>query len=308
MSLLERSLFALPRIIARNAGHNIPTRNAHSRDRIRLRVRIHGGTELPAMLPVNYGGHLPRWIHYRTMTTLIFEFDGINDLALEVTKAIVDRNEESGKIDSKEAGPLAVAAALSDFFEIAAAVDQGAVFLDSDELAEFAEHGLDLLDRLAYQLLVLEVMEHRENMARIFASIGIWLARREATLENLEGIADGFGRITNGLTETSELAEICQLMEEVAEATSTKVQMDDDRSNPYRPWRVLNLNAGIAATRSLDPELMKQTFDNLGRRLPQDMPYFLADGRRQLLLQEVPDAVRDVVNQYAERWPTAPAH
>ncbi len=242
------------------------------------------------------------------MTTLIFELEGINDLALEVTKAIVDKNEETGKIDNKEAGPLAVAAALSDFFEIAAAVDQGAVFLESEELAEFSDHGLDLLDRLAYQLLVLEVMEHRENMARIFASMGLWLARRDAALGNLEGIADGFGRITNGLSDQKDLAEICRLMEEVAEATPDELQMDEDRSNPYRPWRVLNLNAGIAATRSLDPELMKQTFDNLGRRLPQDMPGFFADGQRQMVMQEVPEDVRAVVDQYAERWPATPAH
>jgi len=242
------------------------------------------------------------------MTTLILGLDGINDLALEVTKAIVDRNEQSGKIDSQEAGPLAVAAALSDFFEVAAALDQGAVFFESDELAEFADHGLDLLDRLAYQLLVLEVMEHRDNMAKIFASIGIWLARREATLDNLEGIADGFGRITNGLSDTGELAEICRLMEEVADAASEAVRLDDEKGNPYRPWRVLNLNAGIAATRSLDPELMTQTFDNLGRRLPQDLPGFLADGKRQMAIQDVPEAVREVMDRYVERWPSAPAH
>lgn len=242
------------------------------------------------------------------MSTLLFDIDDINDLALEVTKAIVDRNEETGKIESKDAGPLAVAAALSDFFEIATALDKGAVFFENDELAEYAAHGLDLFDRLAYQLLVLEVMEHREDMARIFASIGIWLARRDAILDNLEGIADGFGRITNGLNDQDQLAEMCRLMEEVADAVSEPLRMDDDQSNPYRPWRVLNLNAGIAATRSLDPELMEQTFDNLGRRLPQDMPGFFADGRRQMIVQDVPDDVKDVINRYADRWPAAPAH
>ena len=242
------------------------------------------------------------------MTTLIFDIEGINDRALDVTMAIIERNEQTGKIDNKEAGPLAVAAALSDFFEIATALDKDAIFLEGDELAEFAAHGLDLLDRLAYQLLVLEVMEHRQNMAVIFASLGVWLSRRDAVLDNLEGIADGFGRITNGLSDRRELAEIAQLMEEVADVVSEQIRLDDDTSNPYRPWRVLNLNAGIAATRSLDPQLIERTFDNLGRRLPQDMPGFLADGKRQMLLQTVPDAVRDVIDRYADRWPTTPVH
>jgi hypothetical protein len=97
-------------------------------------------------------------------------------------------------------------------------------------------------------------------------------------------------------------------MEEVAKAASEKKQMDEDRSNPWRPWRVLNLNAGIAATRSCDPQLMERVFENLGRRLPYDMPGFLADGRRQMMTQNVPEAVREVMNRYAEKWPARPAH
>lgn len=247
-------------------------------------------------------------VHFDAMATLIFDIDGINDLALEITKAIVERNEQTGKIENREAGPLAVAAALSDFFEIATALDRGAVDLESDELSELAAHGLDLLDRLAYQLLVLEVMEQRGNMARVFASIGVWLSRRGATLDNLEGIADGFGQITNGLQEPRELAEICALMAEVADAVADDVRVDDDQSNPYRPWRVLNLNTGIAATRSLDPELMERTFETLGRHLPNDMPGFLADGRRHLIAQEVPDAVREIMERYANKWPPARPH
>ena len=79
-----------------------------------------------------------------------------------------------------------------------------------------------------------------------------------------------------------------------------------DRSNPWRPWRVLNLNTGIAATRSLDPELMKQVFDQLVKRLPDDVSGFFADGKRQMDAQDVPQEVRDVLNQYAEKWPSEP--
>ncbi len=243
------------------------------------------------------------------MTTLIFEIEAISDLALEVMKAVIDKNEQTNKFDDPESGPLAVASALSDFFQIASALGQGHATLETDEMAEFADYGLDLLDRVAYQLLSLEVMEQRENMARIFASIGVWFSRQDATLDNLEGIADGFGRLTNGLTDPKELGEMCQLMGEVADAASNRVQLDeDDKNNPYRPWRVLNLNAGIAATRSLDPQLMEQTFDDLVRRLPSDMPGFLADGKRQMITQNVPDEVRAVMDRYAEKWPASLPH
>jgi hypothetical protein len=53
---------------------------------------------------------------------------------------------------------------------------------------------------------------------------------------------------------------------------------------------------------------MERVFDNLGRRLPYDMPGFLADGKRQMMTQNVPEAVREVMNRYAEKWPDRPAH
>ena len=138
--------------------------------------------------------------------------------------------------------------------------------------------------------------------------MAVWLARREAVIDNLDGAADGFGMLVNGLSEPGELAEMCQLMEEVIESVSEQIQLDEDRSNPWRPWRVINLNAGIAATRSLEPGLMEDTFEKLGRRLPHDMPGFFADGRRQMMTQNVPEAVTEVMNRYADKWPDKSPH
>lgn len=240
------------------------------------------------------------------MSRLIFEIEAIADLAKQVAQDLVARNEQTNKIDSEQAGPVAVAAALSDFFEAAVALDDGKLYLEGPELAEFGDFGINLLDRLSYQLLVLEIMERLDDMALIFASFGVWSSRHDVMLDNLEGIANGFARLTNGVSDPRELAEMCQYMEEVADVASPDVQKDEDRGNPYRPWRVLNLNAGIAATRSLDAELMEHTFEQLGRRLPYEMPGFLADGERQMATQQVPDAVRNVIEHYVKKWADAP--
>ncbi|MEN8711394.1 MAG: hypothetical protein ABF326_04270, partial [Arenicellales bacterium] len=136
----------------------------------------------------------------------------------------------------------------------------------------------------------------------------VWLARRHAVINNLKGTADGFGKLVNRLSEPNDLAEMCQVMEEVIEAAAEELQTDDDRSNEWRPWRVINLNSGIAATRSLDPALMERTFEKLGRRLPYDMPGFFADGKRQMVVQNVPEAVSTVMDRYAEKWSGEPPH
>ena len=237
------------------------------------------------------------------MNNLVFEIDAISEMALQVMQAILAKNEDAQAIMEDESGPLALARALSDFFEIAEAVESSQCYLESDELKEFSAYGLDLLDRLAFLVRKLEIMDQRDTVARMFASMAVWLSRRGAAIDNLEGAADGFGMIVNSLTAADDLRDICGLIEEVIGVASERLQMDEDRSKAWRPWRVINLNAGIAATRSLDSELMEATFNRLGRRLPYDMAGFVADGMRQMAVQNVPDAVSDVMRRYLEKWP-----
>jgi hypothetical protein len=238
----------------------------------------------------------------------VIQNDAISDLALEVTQAVLARSEEAQGIMEDESGPLALAQALSDFFQMAGALESGAAQLEQEELNELCAHGLDLLDRLAFLVRKVEIMDKRDTVARMFASMGVWVARRGATIDNLEGTADGFGMVVNATRATDDLRALCGFMEEVIEAASLRLQLDEDRGNAWRPWRVINLNAGIAATRSLDPELMERTFEKMGRRLPYDMPGFLADGMRQAAFQNVPDEVRDVMRRHMEKWPNNALH
>jgi len=241
------------------------------------------------------------------MNKLTFQINDISELALQVMKAVINKNEETQKLTEDGLGPLALASALSDFFQISSAIENGQT-LDPEQMAEFGDYGMDLLDRLAYQCRQLDILDQRETLWRIYPSLAVWLVRRGAVLDNLEGTADGFAWLVNGLSDKDELAGTCMLMDEVLEAASEKLMLDEDRGNAWRPWRVLSLNSGIAATRSLDPQLMESIFEKLGRRLPYDMAGFLADGKRQMATQTVPDDVLEVMERYAEKWPTSPAH
>lgn len=239
---------------------------------------------------------------------LVIENDAISDLALGVTQAVLARSDEAQSIMGDQSAPLALARALSDFFQIAGALEGGAASLEHEERNEFCAYGLELLDRLDFLVRKLEIMDKRDTVARLFAAMGVWVARRGATIDNLEGTANGFAMVVNATSATGELRDLCELMEEVIQAASLRLQLDEDRGGAWRPWRVINLNAGIAATRSLDPDLMAQTFERMSRRLPYDMPHFLADGMRQAAFQNVPDAVKDVMRRYMEKWPRTAPH
>lgn len=241
------------------------------------------------------------------MNALVIEMSAISNLALEIMMRVIDENEKTQIITDTESGPVALASALSDFFQLASGLEHQSQQLDKEVASELGHHALDLVDRLSYQLRQLDIHDQRENLARLFASLAVWFARRSAVLENLDGTADAFATLVNRENESQGLASLRLLMDEVLESASDTVKADEDRSNPWRPWRVLNLNMGIAATRSLDTQLMEDTFKELGRRVPDDLPGFFADGKRQMDAQDVPQEVRDVMNRFAEKWPAAPS-
>ncbi len=242
------------------------------------------------------------------MSSLVIEIPVISDLALEIMKRVVDENEKTQKITDEQSGPIPLASAMSDFFQLASALENGEQLEDSAAISELAHYALDLVDRLQAQLWYLDIHDQRDRLSRLFASLAVWFARQDAVLDNLNGAADSFAILVNGENDSAVLADMSRLMNEVLEAASNEIKMDEDRSDQFRPWRVLNLNSGVAATRSFDANLMQETFERMERRLPHDLPGFFADGKRQVQMQEVPENVREVMTQFADRWATQLPH
>ena len=242
------------------------------------------------------------------MSALVIEIPAISNVALEIMKRVINENETTQIITDPDAGPIPLASALSDFFQLASGLEHEDQRPDANVMTELAHYALDLVDRLSYQLRQLDIHDQRDNLATVFVSLAVWFARRDAVLDNLDGTGEGFANLVNGQNDTDELAAMSGMIDEVIEAASEEIRLDQDRSNPWRPWRVLNLNSGVAATRSMNVGLMESTFDKIGRRLPYDLPGFFADGKRQMDSQNVPQEVRDLMTRYAEKWPAASPH
>jgi hypothetical protein len=227
---------------------------------------------------------------------------------MEIMKRLIDENEKTQKISDEQSGPIPLASAMSDFFQIASALENGQQLEDSEAITDLAQYALDLVDRLQAQIFYLDIHDQRDAMSRLYISLAVWFARQNAALDNLKGATDSFALLVNGENDSVELASLSRLMDELLSAASAEIQQDEDKSDQWRPWRMLNLNSGVAATRSFDPELMRETFDKMEQRLPDDMPTFFSDGKRQVESQDVPEAVRALVTEYAEKWSTPARH
>jgi hypothetical protein len=99
-----------------------------------------------------------------------------------------------------------------------------------------------------------------------------------------------------------QLADLCRVFRDIIAAVSDDVRQDLEQTNPMRPWRILNLNYGIVATRSHNPELIEEAYASLIKNLPQDARQFFREGMQQMDIVGYPQEVREVVEKYDRMW------
>ena len=106
----------------------------------------------------------------------------------------------------------------------------------------------------------------------------------------------------NELTDTSRLGDLCAVIREIIDACSDEIRRDLEQTNTLRPWRILNLNYGIVATRSHDPSLIDEACGELVKNLPQHARQVFREGMEQMDQVGYPDHVREVVARYDSLW------
>ena len=132
--------------------------------------------------------------------------------------------------------------------------------------------------------------------------LGLWLARNDGEITSLEPVVNSVAKLANRSKDPVYLEQLCLQIGELVEAVSPGISEDRNRANVARPWRVLLLNWGIVATRSLRPALMRDAFDRLLEHLPEDASGFFREGMGQMDALDYPPHVREVMETYFETW------
>jgi hypothetical protein len=114
--------------------------------------------------------------------------------------------------------------------------------------------------------------------------------------------------MANTLHDARDLEALSRLIEEIRQSAAEDIRADVDKTNPARPWRVLNWKPGIVATRCGNLQAMERAFDTLCASLPEDAPSFFAEGMGQMGALDYPADVRAVVERYYRRWSTRKLH
>lgn len=173
--------------------------------------------------------------------------------------------------------------------------------LEKDEITEIGDYAISILE-----MCLTHIDSRREepsrDLTRLSIPISVWIARQGGRINSIDMVVNSVAGFANEIQDTAQLSELCIIIGEIIAATADSISQDLDQTNPMRPWRVINMNYCIIATRSHDTALMKQAYDILIKNLPQDARQFFKEGIQQMDAIGYPDEVRAVVEQYDREW------
>jgi hypothetical protein len=171
-----------------------------------------------------------------------------------------------------------------------------------DDPSDLGEHGINIAADLATWAERLDLPKAKIDVEKVAVGIALWVARHEGEIRALETIVNGFAANANNTTDETALRALFRAMQAVLEHTAPAIKSDLDKSNPGRPWRILNFNCAIVATRTQDAPLMHEAFDTLGRNLPEDAPAFFEEGLKQSDKPVYGPLVKSLMQEYFARW------
>lgn len=127
------------------------------------------------------------------------------------------------------------------------------------------------------------------------AAIGValWAMRHSVDVTTPEIVVNALAARSNKARTQEELAAVYALMQGFIAHMAPRLSADLERSNPERPWRILNLNFAITAIRTEDPQMMDFAFDSLARALPDEAQGFFAEALAHALGPGIAPAVRE---------------
>jgi hypothetical protein len=220
--------------------------------------------------------------------------------------------EDEDQGDQDVNSPRALLAAMDQAIDVMARADADSAvqkdmsaesmgLLEEKDISKIGQYILDLLEGMVAHVQDKTGEQNRE-LIRLSVPVSLWVARHGGKLSQIDMLVNSLAGYANELTEPHMLADLAAVIKEVIDACDNEIRRDIDQSNMMRPWRVLNLNYGIVATRSHQPELIEQAYDALIQNLPQDARQFFKEGKQQMELIGYPEEVREVVERYNNMW------
>ncbi len=140
---------------------------------------------------------------------------------------------------------------------------------------------------------------------RAVIALAHWATQHVLEIRPPDIWVNALARRANAAETRQDCAAVFALMQGAIAHLEPALAADLEKSNPERPWRILNLNFAITAIRAGDGALMRHAFDTLNRHMPLDAPGFYAEASTQASHPAFPPAQRAMIDQEVARWTRA---
>lgn len=150
--------------------------------------------------------------------------------------------------------------------------------LPYDDVSQMGDHAIGFVMDLAYWAERLRLPKSKMELEKTALAVAHWVIRHDGELRTLEPLVNSLAASANLTQDVPTLKAMCQVIGDVIEHAAPGIKSDLEKHDPTRPWRILNLNYAIVATRTQDRTLMEKAFDTIGRNLPEDCPALFRAG------------------------------
>lgn len=240
------------------------------------------------------------------MSIVDIDLNALGDVIQEVTDTLLAAYAEDPQPHPTLNEPTLISDNLRQFVQIVQHVDaqQGDEQLANElparltDMDELGDYGLTLLDALGEWAELLGLKDVQVTLSELSIPVALWSARHIGHIKEIATVVNSLSKIANQTDDPDFLRELSGIMDEIANAVAPEVKRDPERTNPAHPWRILNLNHGIVATRTHDPQIMESVFEQIRLRLPDDAPAFFREGMEQMDSIGYPTHVRHVMEKY----------
>ena len=166
------------------------------------------------------------------------------------------------------------------------------------DINQIGDYAMTLIGELAMLAANRGLQQIMIELTRLSVPVSAWLVKHKGKIVQLEIVVNAIASYANELTDPEMLGQLCHHIENIMLAIEDEVKLDLEATNPMRPWRILNLNWGIVATRSHDAELIDKVYAQLIKNIPADIHGFITEAMQQMDIIGYPDHVRQVVAKY----------
>lgn len=174
--------------------------------------------------------------------------------------------------------------------------------LGEQDISRIGDYMLNLLEELSIVAANRGLQDAMMQLHRLALPVAVWIHQHGGKLDKLDIVVNAVASFANEIKDEKQLGQLCRAVSRVVDVVSDDIRRDLEATNPMRPWRILNINWGIIATRSHDDKLMEAVFDQMVVNIPADAKKFFSEGMQQMDIIGYPDNVRAVMEKYSRQW------